>query len=199
MTRTHTEYDLSKSLPEKEKIKQVRQFFIAEGKKSHKIQMPWWMGETVEPNLKFITDIDSDIKRNLINRSFILFKSMYSANPNLKYKYVAIWLCSHYSLLCSNMRDFYSAGGKIKEYKGVVFNPPLPQIVGNLLRRVDEIKSLLDNPDKDLLQDISDYWDFEYNETDLFGSWVNMLEEQFKGNAELKKINIRKLIYSQTV
>lgn len=57
--------------------------------------MPWRMGETVEPNLKFFTDIDSDIKRNLINQSFILFKSMYSANPNLKHKYVAIWLCSH--------------------------------------------------------------------------------------------------------
>lgn len=57
--------------------------------------MPWRMGETVEPNLKFFTDIDSDIKRNLIYRSFILFKSRYNANPNLKHKYVAIWLCSH--------------------------------------------------------------------------------------------------------
>ena len=82
---------------------------------------------------------------------------------------------------------------------GKRLNTPYPQIVRRLLENQERIKALLKHPDKDLLMDIRDYWDFPYDEKYLYLSWLNIIENTFLSNPELMMIDIKELIESGAV
>lgn len=186
-------YDNFRLLEEHEKISEVRKYYIQKAKAEGKKEMPWWMGETSNVNLSFYNDLPTETKNEMMVRCYIIFYSMYDSDPQARYKTIAFWLCNHYSLLCPNMRDFFSAGGICSiPINGVITQ--CPHIVGELLEKIPYIKKLLDNPDEDLIKDIENFWDFQYDKFNLFDSWINMLELHFSRNMKLNKIPIRKLI-----
>lgn len=189
-----TDYDDFRLLPESDKITKVRQYYIAKAKAEHKYEMPWWMGETTSVNLSFYNDLDTERKAEILSRACILFQSLYSKNANGRYRPIALWLCNNYSLLCPNMRDDFSAGGQCMSINGIPLKKPYPHIVAEILKNHNRIKALLYHPDEDLLMGINDFWDFRYNANDLYGSWLNMIENCFKKNSQLSFIPIRKLL-----
>ena len=99
-TRLKTDYDTFRKLNENEKISHVRQYFKKRAdkikKEQKKYEMPWWLGETANVNLRFFADIDKQYKNELISRMFILFLGIFG-NDKDKYKPIALWLCSRYS------------------------------------------------------------------------------------------------------
>lgn len=186
-------YDSFRLLEEKEKISEVRNYYLQKAKAEGKNEMPWWMGETANVNLSFYNDLSSAKRNELMVRCYIIFYSMYDNDPQSRYKRIALWLCNHYSLLCPNMRDFFSAGGTCDIlYKKEIRN--YPHIVGEVLEKVPVIKKLLDNPDVELIKDIEDFWDFKYDKANLFKSWLLMIEQHFSNNKNLSKVPIRELI-----
>lgn len=44
------------------------------------------------------------------------------------------------------------------------------------------------------MKGIEEFWNFKYNRDDLYASWLNMIENKFNSQKELKNIPIRKLI-----
>lgn len=191
-----TNYDTFRLLGEDEKIQKVRQYYIQRAKDEHKVKMPWWMGEaeTTNISLSFYNDLTTEEKENLAIRTYILFPSIFSKNSSLGYKEVALWLCNHYSLLCYNIRDSFSAGGKMTMLNGKKLEKPYPQVVRRLLEYHKQIEYLLKHPDADLLKDIKEYWDFPYEHQELYDTWKSLMVRAFKGNPELKDIPIRTLI-----
>ena len=193
-----TDYDTFRNLTETEKINCVRQYFKKRADKikreRKKYEMPWWLGEITNVNLRFFADIDKQYKNELISRMFILFLGIFGIDKD-KYKPVALWLCSRYSLLCSNLRDEFTAGGKVDKL-GEQHNldKPCPQIVNQLYNRLPNIINLLNYPDDELIEDINDFWQQPYNKHDLLNSWIKALQETFNNNNELKDINIEEII-----
>jgi len=186
-------YESFRLLDEKEKIAEVRNYYFQKAKTEGKNEMPWWMEETANVNLAFYNDLTTIEKEKMKIRCYIIFYSMYDSDPQSRYKKIALWLCNHYSLLCPNMRDFFSAGGVCNIlYKGKYRQ--YPHIVGEVLERVPVIKRLLDNPDVELIKDIDDFWDFKYDRNNLFESWQLMLEHHFSKNRTLSTVPIRELI-----
>lgn len=187
-------YENFRQLEEQDKISEVRKYYIQKAKAEGKKEMPWWMGETANINLSFYNDLPITAKNEMMVRCYIIFYSMYDSDPQARYKSIALWLCNHYSLLCPNMRDFFTAGGICSvKINGKVTQ--CPHIVGELLDKIPYIKKLLDNPDEDLIKDIRYFWDFQYNPSNLFESWIKMVESHFLKNKKLNKIPIRRLIY----
>ena len=45
-----------------------------------------------------------------------------------------------------------------------------------------------------LMKSIEEFWNFKYDRSNLFSSWINMIEKKFKSQKELKDIPIRELI-----
>ncbi len=195
LSRMRTNYDEFRLLDEKSKISQVRSYYKQKAKNEKKIEMPWWMGDDGDTdrssciNLSIFSDQSATIKLNLTIRAFILFSSIFDRDASVRYKQIALWLCNRYSLICHNMRDSFTAGGV-----ATIGNLRCPKIVGNLIKHSKAIKALLDHPDIDIIEDIRDYWDFDYDEKDYYSSWLNMIEKAFRENSELKHINIRELI-----
>ncbi len=194
-----TDYDTFRLMAENEKISRVRRYYIQKAKKENKVEMPWWMGETANVNISIFSDLPTSVKEELKTRTYILFPSIFSRNSSIGYKEIALWLCNHYSVVCHNMRDSFTAGGKMTMLNGKRLNTPYPQIVRRLLENQERIKALLKHPDKDLLMDIRDYWDFPYDEKYLYLSWLNIIENTFLNNPELMMIDIKELIESGAV
>lgn len=198
------EYDDFRLLPENEKISYVRKYYLTQAKKRKneslkKNALPWWMGEQTEVDFSFYNDLTQDAKEAIMPRLFIIFPTLFDEDSDKRFKPVAIWLCDRYSMICYNMRDAFTAGGKIKTYNGQLLQRRYPAIVGRLIKHLDVIKKLLLNPDEDLITDIQDFWDFNYNKNNLFESWISAVENEFKKNKELDFINIRTIIMNGTV
>ncbi len=193
-SKMNTHYDLFRKLNEQEKINKVRKYYLEKAKKEGRFEMPWWMGETTKVNISFFNDLDISQKEQLKLRSLALFFCQYDSNPQIKYRAISLWLCNHYSLLCPNLRDLFSAGGVCEITLPDGNKKRIPHIAGELLEHLIEIKQLLDNPDTDLIQDIKEYWDFEYDSSHLFDVWVEKIEDHFNNNYSLMSIPIRKII-----
>lgn len=198
-SKMKTDYEDFRQLEESEKISKVREYYIQKARKEHKVEMPWWMGEAdiTNVNLSFYNDLKPCEKDDLTARTFILFPSVFSQNSSLGYKEVALWLCNHYSLLCYNMRDSFSAGGKMTILNGKKLEKPYPQVVKRLLEYREQIESLLKHPDENLLRDIKEYWDDKNEKLDLLNRWKLLVEKAFRDNPDLREIQILKLIESE--
>lgn len=192
--KMNTDYDDFRALSETDKISKVRQYYIDKARKEKKSEMPWWMGGTTSVNLSFYNDLTVDEKSEILARACILFKSLYSKDGKNRYRPISLWLCNNYSLLCPNMRDDFSAGGKCSVINGKLLKTPYPHIVEELLKNHSRIKALLYHPDEDILMGIQDYWDFDYDKNDLYGSWLDMVVQCFFQNPQLAYVPIRELL-----
>lgn len=94
------------------------------------------------------------------------------------------------------MRDDFSAGGKCTHINGEELEESYPHIVFELLQNHQLIKDILSKPDEDILNGIKDFWDFPYEDSNLYGSWVKMIESTFHENPQLCFIPICDLLSS---
>lgn len=184
-TKMNVDYESFRQLDEIEKISKVREYYTSKAKKEGKTERAWWMNQSTRPTLGFYNELSLFEKNEITVRAYILFPGLFKKNASLTYKEIALWMCSRYSLLSYNLRDLFSAGGKMIEFDGIKLNKPFPQVVGRILRYKNEIIALLKHPDDSLLEDISEYWDFEYDLTDYYTSWVAQIESVFNSNPDL--------------
>lgn len=191
--KMHTEYGVFKELDDEDKIDKVRKYYIDKAKSEGKYKMPWWMTGYTDVDLSFYVDTNERLKEELKVKSFALFFSLYDNNPQTRYKEVSLWYCTHYSILCPNIRDIYTAGGQ--QLMIIDNNRYLcPHIVYELINSAKKIKKYLDDPDYELIKDIADYWNFKYDKNKLFDSWLKNMELVFLRSRDFKRIPIRKLI-----
>lgn len=195
-SKMQTDYEDFRTLGEAEKISYVREYYIKKARAENKYEMPWWMGESTNINLSFYNDLPTSEKNILQVKACILFKSLYEEDTKNRYRPISLWLCNNYSLLCPNIRDEFSAGGKCTIINGERLTNPYPHIVKELLRCHEQIKYILRNPDEDIIRGIHDFWDFAFDEDNYYNSWLNMVEECFKLNPTLSFIPIRELLDS---
>nr|WP_308570937.1 hypothetical protein [uncultured Prevotella sp.] len=189
-----TNYDDFRQLEENEKISYVRKYYVEKAKEENKYELPWWMGESTNINLSFYNDLSPIDKEEIQARACILFRSLFQREAQNKYRPISLWLCNSYSLLCPNMRDDFSAGGKCTNINGKKLKKPYPHIVKELLLNHERIKEILNHPDDEILRGINDFWDFPYNSNDLYSSWLEMIEKSFYNNSQLAFIPIRELL-----
>jgi hypothetical protein len=194
-----TNYEDFRQFEESQKISIVREYYLQKAKAERKYEMPWWMGGTTNVNLAFYNDLSLSEKNMIQARACILFKSLYQNDSRNRYRPISLWLCNSYSLLCPNMRDDFSAGGKCTVINGKKLEKAYPHIVKELLLSHKQIKTLLTDPDEDILRDIQDFWDFDYNKNNLYDSWLKMVVGCFKKNPQLNFIPIKKLLETDAI
>lgn len=191
------EYDTFRLLGEKEKINSVRKYYMRANQTKGKYEMPWWMGDTnteVSSSImiRFFTDLSLCEKSDITARMFILFPELFGSKQD-KYKRAALWMCSRYSVICSNLRDTFSAGGKVDEIGGVVFKKKKPQVLKTLYQNRTLITELLSNPDEALMQDVEDYWGENKSLSLSMSKWLCLMQQTFNENEELKDVDLKKL------
>ena len=191
------DYDDFRVLGEREKIHKVRQFFRSSAKEGY--EMPWWIGDeesetSVPMTIRFLNDTSLEEKHDILVRMFILFPEILSNQTQTKYMRAALWLCSRRALICSNIRDFFTSGGKVSKIGNCHFKTPVPQIISRLYDLKDDIVYLLNHPDEALIDDISELWAIDCNPIYYKANWVAMMQNMFNETADLKEIKLEELL-----
>lgn len=195
-----TTYEHYKGMSDGEKIALMRAHYLKQSKQGN-FEMPWWMGETEGiTSLSFFSEAKASEKKDMITRALILFPCLYhDSRDRDKYKPFALWLCTRYGRLLYNVRDEFTGSGQIQSINGKSLIRPYPKIVGTVLNYRAYIKRLLQNPDKELMIDISEMWDFEYQKDNLYDSWINMVTTELNINRDTSFIDIKSHLINEDV
>ena len=130
-----------------DKIEVVRDYYISQGRKEGKQEMPWWVGrKTIEtnsdseiPSIRLLNNCSPDEVKELKAEMSILFPQVILGD----YSEAALWLCTHRYLLSLNLRDLFSAGGQWKVLNGKLLDVPYPAVLGKLMEIMPYIKRVL--------------------------------------------------------
>lgn len=120
-----------------DKIDRVRDYYIKSALKQGKHEMPWWIGANDNlTKFRLWNELDISTKKDLCAKIVILFPEVFNSD----YRYAALWLCTRHSVVCMNMRDPFSAGGKLRFLNGRPLAEPIPHVWNNLRKWMPSIK-----------------------------------------------------------
>lgn len=183
-SKMRTSYDdLRKSC---KPIAQVRKYYRDKAKKENRNEMPWWIDEVEDlknqPNrfytesnmmIRHITSLTQDEKKKIIMQLYVLFPQCMIESLYLE---PAMWLVAYHGVVCHNMRDNMSAGGKAKYLNNRKLRNPVPAIVKNFLQYSKVIKTEIE----DMYAEIDVYNPTLLLKNDLFLAWVEQVDSLLK-------------------
>lgn len=181
-----TEYDTFRK--SNDSIAQVRSYYRKEALKRGKMEMPWWItSDNVEQaksfNIRLWTTLDLEEKKDIKARCMILFpESLDPKRNSKKYNNTSLWLCSYYQVVNPNVRDLYSAGGKITKVDNMVLEMPVAKVFSTIVEFADRIRALLLHPTKEMHDLIVEHNPAILQGHNCYEGWLNMCCEIARKN-----------------
>ena len=173
-----TTYDDFRTSPDS--ISLVRRYYRERAQVKKRQEMPWWItSDNVENahsfNIKLWNSLELCEKRELQTKCTILFpEALNPARSQTKYNNTTLWLCSYNQIVNPNIRDLYSAGGKITHVNGKRLKHPVAQIFNIIVEYADEIKASLRHPTSELLMMIKDFNPILLKGKDMYEAWLKI-------------------------
>lgn len=161
-------------------IDRVRKYYREKAVKAKKLEMPWWVtsenaDEQRSFNVRLWKSLETEIQNDLLAKCMILFPEVLNPKRSpTKYNQTTLWLCSYSQVVMPNIRDLYSAGGKIVEVDGKKVVSPVPQVFARIVKHADRIKEMLRNPDLEMIQLIADYNPELNDGGDRWQNWLDI-------------------------
>lgn len=161
-------------------IDKVRAYYRQKAIKAHKLEMPWWItSDNVDTgksfNIQLWNTLGSDEKRRLQAMCMILFpEALNPGRDSSKYNQTSLWLCSYNQVVMPNIRDLYSAGGKIKAVNGKKLTKPLPQVFNHIVQYAGMIKDILTSPTPEMSKMIEEYNPALLTAPTLYEGWLKI-------------------------
>lgn len=126
---------------------------VSHVRKYYKSQMTagdalWWIDDDIgdtpilSPVIKNFSSLCTAERDDIKAELFILYPEVFSRSSN-KYKRIPAYLASRYGVVCSNVRDIFTAGGQISLTSTEGKKHKVPQIVGELVRLAPLIEKRL--------------------------------------------------------
>lgn len=187
-----TTYDDFRTSPDN--ISKVRRYYKEQALQQKRYEMPWWItSDNVETahsfNVKLWNTLDVKEKRNLQIKCMILFPEALNPAPSkTKYNNTTLWLCSYNQVINPNIRDLYSAGGKITHVNKKRIKTPAAQVFNVIVSYSDEIKEVLTHPSPEMCQMIEEFNPVLLQSKNMYEAWLNICcDFATKNNVDLRK------------
>lgn len=171
-----TTYDDFRTSPDSISI--ARRYYRERAKKNNRQEMPWWItSENLESahsfNIRLWKSLDLREKRELQAKCMILFPEALDPDRSMtKYNNATLWLCSYNQVINPNIRDLYSAGGKITHVDGERLQKPVAQVFNVIVDYSDDIKALLRHPSGEMRLMIEEFNPVLLEGDDLYENWL---------------------------
>lgn len=156
-----TTYDKFRTSPDN--ISLIRKYYMECAKQRKRVEMPWWITrDNVDTphsfNIKLWHSLELSEKRELQTKCMILFpEALNPAKSMTKYNNTTLWLCSYNQVVNPNIRDLYSAGGKITHVDGERLAKPVAQVFNIIVDYADDIKAVLSHLTSEMEMMIMEY------------------------------------------
>lgn len=188
-------YDEFRVLDECEKVLRLRKYYKKQAIANGKMQMPWWMGETesteaTAPVVSLYNEQSAALKDKINVRMFVLFPFDIIHG---KYQRAALWMCTRFSVIMPNMRDIFSAGGKIECLGKLALSDKMPQVLQRIYNYRVDIVALLKHLDSQTFTDIAYNWDDMDLQKPPLDAWLDKVNYAFARHRELSGLDIREI------
>lgn len=139
----------------------------------------WWIQDTEQASnlvINIWNNLNQKEKQEIKNRAMVYFPEVFS-NRGDKFARLAIWLVTKESVVCPNIRDLFTAGGKDdyliknKTYKDI------PRIYINLFDNIESVLEILINTSP---IELTDYWKEKTSEKKKIMDWIELVSMNSK-------------------
>ncbi|WP_302759092.1 hypothetical protein [Dialister invisus] len=156
----------------------VIEYYRQKAKQGHALL--WWMGVTeadiekaVSPFIKMWTELHPREKRLIAGEGMAYFPEIFKKSSPDKFNKLAAWMCNTKSVINTNIRDMFSAGGQVELNVGgerIAF----PQIVNRAIKYKDIIIHSIHVADKSFLKE---HWGMSQLRDNLMESWLDIVAD----------------------
>lgn len=136
----------------------------------------WWAENDVEatapPTVRLWTALSHEQKEVLTVQGYALFPEVLSAGNNKKYNRYALWLASKMGVVNTNIRDSFSAGGKVElpTVGGVLLK--MPAAFGRIKKYHELLQDTIEEADE---QTLMEYWEADTIMQNRMRQWCQMV------------------------
>jgi hypothetical protein len=129
-------------------------------------------------------------KQELKNRAMTYFPELFG-NSSDKFGRLAIWLVTREAVVCPNVRDLFTAGGKSDYLIGKKTYHKVPRIFLNLF---DNVPSIVETIVNTSAFELSEYWETKTTEKNKLFDWIELVAEHSKKIQDAKHLNIKQIL-----
>lgn len=160
----------------------------------------WWMDaeNNSKPSnviIKIWNNLSLIEKQELKIRAMVYFPELFG-NKSDKFGRLAIWLVTREGIICPNVRDLFTAGGKRDYSIGNIIYPQVPRIFLNLF---DNISIIIETIMQTSAYELSEYWESTTNDKTKLFDWIDLVAEHAKKIQDAKHLNIKKILTELTL
>lgn len=172
-------------------IKPIVEFYKSKLKPGQDL---WWIDQENGKASNLVINIWNNLsvreRGEVKSKAMVYFPELFS-NRSDKFGRLAIWLVTREAVVCPNVRDSFSAGGKGDIFVGEKVYKNVPRILINLLSNLDFIlETLVQTPSIEL----SEYWEMKTNEKKKITDWIDLVSENSKKIPDAKHLNIKEIL-----
>lgn len=155
----------------------------------------WWMDSenNSRPSsiiIKIWNNLPAKEKQDLKNSSMAYFPELFG-NSNDKFGRLAIWLVTREAVVCPNVRDLFTAGGK-KDY---IINKKVYQKVPRIfLNLFDNITTVVEKINQTSAIELSEYWETKTSEKSKLFDWIDLVTEHANKIQDAKHLPIKQIL-----
>lgn len=183
-----TPYDTLRK--KKNPIKPITEYYKSKLKPGQDL---WWIQDT-EKASKLVIDIwnnlSSSEKQHTKNRAMVYFPEVFS-NRSDKFARLSIWLVTRESIVCPNVRDLFTAGGK-GDY--LIKNKTYKNIPRVFIKLFDNIVSVLEVLINTSSLELAEYWDKKTTEKKKIMDWIELVAYNSKSVQGAKHLDLKKML-----
>ena len=153
----------------------------------------WWIDNDTKSN-KFVIRIWNHLsleeRLDLKKLGMIYFPELFG-NSGDKFGSFGVWLVKQESIICPNIRDIYTAGGRGDYSYGKSTIKNIPRIIINLFESaIDCVDIIL----KTESYELSEYWGQKTNDQTKVLDWINLVSEYCCSIQDLKNLDVKKVL-----
>lgn len=135
----------------------------------------WWTGDnsesTAPPTVRLWSTLPQEGKEELTVQGYVLFPEVLTHGSTKKYNRYALWMVTQKGVVNTNIRDSFSAGGKVAMRTASGIEVKMPAAFGRIKRYHELIEDLLAEIDEPTLEE---YWEQPIEENRL-RQWCRMV------------------------
>ena len=160
----------------------------------------WWMDNENNSNasnivIRIWNNLSAKEKQLHKNRAMVFFPELFG-NRTDKFGRLAIWLVTREAVVCPNVRDLFTAGGKSDCIIGRITYHKVPRIFLNLF---DNITIIVEIIMETSAYELSEYWETKTTETTKIFDWINLVAENAKRIRDANHLNIKQMLTDLTL
>src|SRR5690554_4284549 len=167
--KINTPYDTLRQ--KKNPIKPITDYYKSKLKPGQDL---WWIQDTDQASnlvINIWNNLNLKEKQEIKNKAMVYFPEVFS-NRGDKFARLAIWLVTREAVVCPNVRDLFTAGGKDdyliknKVYKNI------PRVYIKLFENIDSVLEILINTSA---IELTEYWNEKTSENKKIMDWIDLV------------------------